>query len=468
MPAGSIYFVWKYFSIDNLSNDFFTRLFFHLCLVVLFGGFWVLWMLIWGVWDEGYIEMMIDKYLQLPANRNTTVEIIIPDGYNYEVHNMISYFFYFKNSFRSHDVTKANIYQYGKWHSQLTFDFVIQNKMLKIYSTFPRKKYTQFVEGIIRLFPGLIINSVTDPFEYWSKEWQEGNKIGACTEFAGFSFGLRTDGYKPFYKLSGLPKKPAWSSTDNILRALKESINMDEIIVLQYSFMASPNELPNEKYIEDYEKWRQRMYNSYTPKRGGKQEGEALAGILPEKERKKNEAYHWRANQTLVQTSIRIAGFSTYSRVGFMENLLDKFADIFSGDNSREGGQRPEKKHITATSQKYYRHFNRAPEFQYIYDRYIYPSKRTETVLDQIAGPLYEQLYFPNENRWRKKNNYRSLIERDIEAPWDGFKFYTDPIAGAGILQFPVSAYNPNSYYENNIEGPAMNLQDHLYDDEES
>jgi hypothetical protein len=467
LPTGSIYFIWRYFFTSSFDGDFFVRLFFHLCLVILFGGFWILWMLIWGCWDEGYVEMMIDKYQSLPANQNTTIEIIIPEGYDYNIQNMISYFFYFKNSFRSHDVTKANIYQYGKWHSQLTFDFVIQNKTLKIYSTFPRKKYTQFVEGIIRLFPGLTVNSVPDPFEAWPKEWQEGNKIGACTEFAGFSFGLRTDGYKPFYKLSGLPKKPSWSSTDNILRALKESINTDEIIVLQYNFMASPNELPNEKYIAEYEKWRQRLYNSYTPKRSGKQEGEALTGVMPEKERKKNEAYHWRSHQTLVQTAVRIAGFSTQNRVGFMENLLDKFGDIFSGDNSREGGQRPEKKHITATSQKYYRHFNRAPEFQYIYDRYIYPSKQTETVLDQIAGPIYERFYFPNENRLRKMNNYKSLIQRDIEAPWDGFQFYTDPIAGAGILQFPVSAYNPNSYYDTNIEGPAMNLQDNIYDEQE-
>jgi hypothetical protein len=467
LPVSSAFLVWRFFSVGSVPGDFFPRLFFHFCLVIVFGGFWFIWMLFWGSWDEGYIEMMIDKYISLPANQNTTVEIIIPEGFDYDVQNMISYFFYFKNSFRSHDVTKVNTYLYGKWHSKLTFDFVIQNKQLKIYTTFPRKKYTQFVEGIIRLFPGLIINSVADPFEDWPKEWKEGNKIGECTEFAGFSFGLRVDGYRPFYKLSGLPMKPSWSSTDNILRALKESINSDEIIVLQYTFMASPNELPNQKYKAEYEKWRQKMYNTYAPKRDGKVEGEALATIMPVKQRKKNEAYRWRANQTLVQTSVRIAGFSTRNRTGFMENLLDKFADVFSGDNSREGGQRPEKKHITATSQKYYRHVNRAPEFKYIYDRYIYPSPKTETILDQIAGPIYEQFYFPNENRLRKKNNYKSLIERDIEAPWDGFEFYTDPIAGAGILQFPVSAYNHNSYYDNNIQGPAMNLQDKIYDEDD-
>jgi hypothetical protein len=466
LPLSSIFFIWNFFPTNFIGNNFLLRLFFHLSLVILVGGFWFLWIIFWGCWEDGFVEMMIKKYLLLPANSNTTVEIIIPEGFDYDVQNMISYFFYFKNSFRSQDVTKANIYQYGKWHSELTFDFIIQNKVLKIYSTFPRKKYTQFVEGIIRLFPGLIINSVPDPFASWSKEWKEGTQMNSLTEFAGYSFGLRTDGYKPFYKLSGLPKKPSWSSTDNILRGLKESINSDEIVVLQYNFMASPNELPNEKYIAEYEKWRQRMYNSFTPKRNGQQEGEAFAGILPIKERKKNEAYHWRANQTLVQTAIRIAGFSTKSRSGLMENLLDKFGDIFSGDNSREGGQRPEKKHITATSQKYFRHLNRAPEFQYIYDRYIYPSKLTETVLDQMAGPIYQKFYFPNENRLRKKNNYKSLIERDIEAPWDGFQFYSDPIAGAGLLQFPVSAYNPNSFYEKNIVGPAMNLQDNLYDDE--
>ena len=469
LPVMSSLFLWRYFAFGDFGSGFIPQLFIHLCMVIIFGGFWVWWMLFWGCWDEMIIHIMHQKYWAIPANNDATVEIIMPDGFDYDPQSMISYFFYFKNSFRSHDVTRANIYRSGKWHSQLTFDFIIQDRKLKIYTTFPRKKYTQFVEGIIRLFPGLTVNLVEDPYQNYPKEWIEGNKIGSATEFAGYSFGLRSAGFHPIFKVTGLPKKPSWSSTDNLLRALKESVNIDETIVLQYSFMASPNELPNEKYIKDYEKWRQKLYNRFSPVRNGKQEGEVLTTMLPEKEKKKNEAYHWRANQTLVQTSIRIGAFCSRSRLGFMENILDKLGDVFSGDNARNGSQRPEKKHITATSQKYFRHFNRAPEFQYLYDRYIYPSKDTETILDQAAGPIYEKYYFGNENRWRKKVNYKSLIERDIEAPWDGFQFYSDPVGGAGMFQFPVSAYNPNSYYEQNLEGPPVTLYDKVYepDDDE-
>ena len=411
--------------------------------------------------------MMQDRFFELPPNQNVTVELIIPEGFDYNTESMVSYFFYFKNSFRSHDVTRANIFQYGKWHSKLSFDFVIEHKTLKIYSTFPRKKYTQFIEGMIRFFPGIIINAVEDPFSRWPKEWKEGNKIGSATEFAGFSFGLRAAGYQPVFKPKGLPRKPSWSSTDNFLRAIKEAISVDEIIILQYTYMASPNELPNEKYIKDYEKWRQRLYNFYSPKRNGKLEGEALEVMLPEKEKVKNQAFRWRSHQTLVQTAIRVGAFCAPNRLGFVENLLDKLGDVFSGDNARNGSQRPEKKHITATSQKYFRHVNRAPEFQYIYDRYIYPSKQTDTIVDQAAGPLYEKYYFPNENRWRKKSNYSAMLRRDIEAPWDGFEFYSDPVSGAGMFQFPVSAYNPKSFYEENMEGPAQNLHDEIYDMEE-
>ncbi len=467
LPVLSGFVLWRYFGFGDFGVGFLPQLFIHLCMVIILGGFWIWWILFWGTWDEGYVFMMHEKYYALPANENVTVEIIIPDGFDYDTHNMISYFFFFKNSFRSHDVTRANIYKYGKWHSQLTFDLVIQHGVLKIYSTFPRKKYTQFVEGIIRLFPGLIINLVQDPYQNWPQEWLSGNKIGSASEFAGYSFGLRSAGFNPIFKATGLPKKPSWSSTDNLLRALKESINEEETIVLQYSFMASPNELPNEQYIKDYDKWRQKLYNFYSPNRNGTKEGEVLDTMLPEKEKKKNEAYHWRANQTLVQTSIRIGAFCSPNRLGFMENILDKLGDVFSGDNARNGSQRPEKKHITATSQKYFRHVNRAPEYQYLYDRYLYPSEDSQTVLDQMAGPIYEKYYFPNENKWRKKVNYKCLIKRDIEAPWDGFHFYSDPVGGAGMFQFPVSAYNPNSYYEANIEGPPVTLYDKVYEPEE-
>jgi hypothetical protein len=467
LPLTSIFVIWRSLGSEERVVGFISKLGLHLSIAILFGGFWVLLIIFWNCWDEYYSEMMQEKYFRLPANSDMTVEIIIPEGYDYDTHNMISFFFYFKNSFRSHDVTKANIFRFGKWHSQLTFDFIIQHKKLKIYTTFPRKKYTQFLEGIIRLFPGLTINQVEDPYASWPIEWKEGNKIGPNTEFAGFSFGLRKEGFHPIFKLKSLPRIPAWSATDNLLRAVKESVNEDEIIILQYTFMASPNELPNEKYLKGYEKWRQSLYDFFSPKRNGKIQGEALEVILPEKEKIKNEAYHWRANQTLVQTAIRMGGFTTRNRAGNMENLLDKYAYIFSNDTARNGGQWPEKKHITATSQKYYRHLNRAPEFQYVYDRYIYPTKKPEAIPDQVAGPLYEKYYFPNENRWRKKVNYKCILERNIEGPWNGFEFYSDPIAGAGLLQFPVSAYNPGSYYEKNIEGPAVNLQDEIYDRDE-
>ena len=467
IPLFSGLILWIFFNNSFAADGFLSKLILHLSLVTFFGGFWILWILFWAMWDEAYIELMFVKSDLIPSNGYFTLEIIIPEGFDYDTQNVISFMFYIKNAFRSNDITLNNMLQFGKFDTTLTFDFVIKDKKLKIYTTIARKKYTQLIEGMIRLFPGLIINLVDDPYKGWPAEWKEGSMVGSNTEFAGYAFGLRADGFHPFYKLSNIPKKANWSSLDNFLRNAKDSIRNNEIVVMQYVFMASKYGLPNEEYQTNYNQWRQKLYNRYTPKRSGKKEGEAFGALLPQKEILKNQAYYYRATQVLLQTSIKVGAFCTTDRLNYIENLIEKLGDIYSGDNSRVGRQRPEKKHIIATNQKYFRHQNKVPEFEYIYDRFIYPSKNANTVGDQFFGPFYEKYFYPNENRWRKKANYKSMIYREIASPWNGYEFYVDPIAGAGIFQFPVSAYNPNSYYPPAIPDPAENFMDRIYDREE-
>ncbi len=50
-----------------------------------------------------------------------------------------------------------------------------------------------------------------------------------------------------------------------------------------------------------------------------------------------------------------------------------------------------------------------------------------------------------------KTSNYKSIINRRISGPWTGFRFLTDPISGAGIFQFPLSAYNPESFPKSKV-----------------
>lgn len=436
----------------SLINGFFLRLILHLSIVIFLGGFWVIWIIFWAMWDESFIVKQCEKYDSAPANLYSTLEIILPEGFDYDTESIISYFFFIKNTFRSVDSTFSNMLNYGKFDRTLTFDFVIKDKKLAIYATIARKQYTQFIEGMIRFFPGLVIGVVDNPYASWPSSWQEGCRVESNTEFAGYSFGLRIDGFHPFHKRNSLPKEAEWSSLDNFLRSAKESLNKNEILIFQYVFMASNSGLPNEKYKSDYNKWRQKLYDSYSPKRDGYTEGEVLGTLLPEEDVQINHSYHYRSQQPLLQTAIKVGAFCTVDRIDYLENLIEKLGNIFSGDNCRVGKQCPEKKHITATNQKYFRHDNKASEFQYVYDRYVFPSKNVNILLDRLFGPLYEKYYFPNENRYRKQANYKSLIYRRINGPWSGFRFYVDPISATGLFQLPVSTYNSNYSFKKEVQ----------------
>jgi hypothetical protein len=459
------WFVYLNFQNYLESRDFVFKLVYNLLAIAFLSfGFSVPRLLLWADWHEAYSMMMIHKYEHCEPNKPISIQIIIPDGYKYEVKNMMGLFYFIKNSFKSNDVNNTTMMKYGKWHSQITFDFVVHAGEIKMYATIPKKKYTQFVEGMIRIFPGITIEIKDDPYKEWPQKWVEGNNINGMTEFSGYSFGLLNAGFNPCYKIQSMPRNPSEGPSGNLLRLVKESINHEETVILQYIFMASPDTM-NAEFQDEFEHWRQRVYQEVSPTRNGKVEGEGLKSFMGAIEKDKVSAYHFRANQPLLQTSIRIGAICKRERLNFMDDLLEKAAIIFSNDGGRVGRQRPEKKHITDTHQKFFRQENLAPEFNYIYDRYIYPSKKENFIVDMYWGPLYEKLYYPNENRWRKKTNYESLIRRDIEAPWDGFEFQSDPITGAALFQLPLDSYQPGSYYQQKIQGgPPMNLYDSLYE----
>ena len=177
LPFVSLLICGLLFTSLNPENSFLFRLFFHLNLAIAFGGFWVWWVKAWEQWDENFVIYLRQIYNSRPANKKVTVEINLPEELDYNPSNMVSFFFFFKNTFRSLDVTRANMYNYGKWHSNLAFDLIIHNKQTKIYATFPRKKYTQFLEGMVRLFPGVKIDIVEDPYKDWPSGWVDRKSV---------------------------------------------------------------------------------------------------------------------------------------------------------------------------------------------------------------------------------------------------------------------------------------------------
>ena len=465
LPFVSLLICILLFGSIGTESSFLIRLFFHLNLVIILGGFWIWWIKAWEQWDENFVIYMRKIYKSRPANKNVTVEINLPEELDYNPSNMISFFFFFKNTFRSLDVTRANMYNYGKWHSNLAFDIVIHNKITKIYATFPRKKYTQFLEGMVRLFPGVKIDIVEDLYKDWPQTWVEGQRVEGYSDVVGFNFGLKTAGFEALFKASDLPTKKGTSPLDNMLRSIRDSIT-DEKIITQFIFRANGNNLPYAEWQKQYANWRQDLFDKYSPRTAdGKLDSHAFEALLPHEEREVNEATRWRTHQTLVQSSVKIMALCQREQVNFMENMLEKIGRVYYGNTSPIGDPGMEKKDITSTNQKYYRPKNGAPEFNYVYDRYIFPPESMSVVIDQFAEPLYNKFYYKKENLLRRKKLYKTVISRDLNAQWNGDKLLMDPINGAGIFQFPTKATSMMTFKDNFVTAPSMRMHEDVFND---
>ena len=465
LPFVSLLICGLLFTSLNPENGFLFRLFFHLNLAIAFGGFWIWWIKAWEQWDENFVIYLRQIYNSRPANKKVTVEINLPEELDYNPSNMVSFFFFFKNTFRSLDVTRANMYNYGKWHSNLSFDIIIHNKQTKIYATFPRKKYTQFLEGMVRLFPGVKIDIVEDPYKDWPSGWVEGQRVEGYSDLCGFNFGLKTQGFEPLFKASDLPTKKGTSPLDNMLRSIRDSIT-DEKVITQFVFRANGNSLPYAQWQQQYADWRQELFDKYSPKdANGKLDSHAFEALLPIDEKEINEATRWRTHQTLVQTSVKIVALCQKEQVNYMENMLEKIGRVYYGNTSPIGDPGMEKKDITATNQKFFRHNNGAPEFQGVYDRYIFPPTSFSIVLDQFCEPIYNSMYYQKENLYRRKMLFKTLKGRDISAQWNGDKLLMDPINGAGIFQFPTKATSMMTFKDNFVTAPSMRMHEDVFND---
>jgi hypothetical protein len=410
----------------------FSKFFFWFFFTALMGGFMIFGLKMWENWDEKFTNIMKGKYYSLDRNKNICFELLIPEDHDYPGGNLVGFAFFFKNSFRSVNVDRSNLYMEGKWHSNLAFDFIIEKGKIRTFMRFPKKKYSQMVEGFTRFFPDVRFTPCEDPYKNYP-EWSENMVIDGYDSHCGFNFGFQVHAAEP---LDVAPPTTGRGPFDLMLRYLRDNLKNERTHV-QYVFRS--NKDCAHDFPDVFAKHRQKIFDRYAPKGVGgedfsKGHPQGLEVMVPKSEIEFMQAYNDKAlGHPKAQTSLKFFSLCKKNDLGFTENTLDKAARVFYGNTSLQD-QGMEKKYITSTDQRYFHLNNYQPEAQPIYDCYWFPHSLP---LEMFLEPLYETYYYPNENRYRRYTLYNTILKRDINASWNGDITLNSTVDFSVIFQIP-------------------------------
>jgi hypothetical protein len=415
-----------------------SKLFFFLFLVYSTMGFWVFFVKMYEYWEEAFAPFQRSKYMAKTSQRPITLELHIPENYQYNPKTLVGFFFYMGNAFKTTNVTKQVQYNYGRWFANITFDFITYKGEVKCYTTIQRKKYNETIEMFKRFFPEVLLEEVPDPFGDWPSKWEEGVGADGFKELIGFSLGNSESNIYPSSWDIGTDN--ANMPMDMMIRAARD-IFPDQKIIFQHVFRFNPGNAVGAQPGTDKEftDFRQGVFDKYSPKKAdGTKDSHAFEALMPHSIAQAIDKVAQHLELAYPAYAYRIIGLCTDAKMANnVIQKLEKLARVFQGNVADTfAANSIDIKYITSTHQEYNEDKNIHPKFKGIYDVYVYPNMFGPQG-EAFVSPLYEKYYYPNENRYRVQANYVTMIKRDINAMWNGDWNITEAFAMAGFWQLP-------------------------------
>ena len=454
---------WKWSMNISPSLGFKLDFRFWMSMVILTGGQFVLNLKLWEYWDHSFINFQQDKYMSKPEHQKMTFKLTIPPNYDYTNHKIKILFAFFFNIFRASNININTAYNEGKWFHNLSFDYIIENGQITSYITFPKKMAIKILEAFKIVFPEIKLSPAKDPFK--SDFFQNGNQ-NINNNIAGFSVAPKYSNLispAPLEHLTNNKKQ-----INNLLQYIKNNSNSntnfndnsateDVKYIVQYNFRFD-DRTDYQKYHDEFDVLLQELFVKYGAKKlmetldktkdPSNLNEEMFHTVFPQAEQDRLNIMFNRLRTVWWHCSLRVMAIHNPLSYSYnsddlklardqSDDFLDKaFRTIF--DTPSESQSSLEKKYLTATNQSYFNHKTNfqnitQPETAHLYDNFYFPNLATEPYI----APFYNNFYFPNENKHRRLQLYRTLLKRDVMAPWGGNTFLVDLNSITGCFQFP-------------------------------
>ena len=452
-----------FFNLQWFTNPF-IKIIFALFAVYSLGGFWSFGVKIKEYYEEAFVPFQRGKYMSKPPQKPMTLRIVIPPKYEYNPATFISFFFFMGNAFKTTNATKQAQYNYGRWFSNVTFDQIVHQGRIDTYMTFPVKKYNEVIEMYKRFFPELTLEVCDDPFKEWPKTWDSQKGLFGYDRVVGFNLGNSNSSTFPLADAGDM--NPKNMPMDMLMRAIRDTFPND-IFVFQNVFRFNPGNWggsPDSEYHKEFEKWRLEMLAQYAPVANGRMDTHAFEAFLPQWVHESISKIAFHLTCMYPSYTYRIMALCNDNQDEAVFQKLEKLCRVYGANTFHDSDNQLTIQYLTCTNQEYKNEKTAGNrKFQPIYNTFVFPDWFGEQFEAMIA-PYYEKFYYPNENRYRRNVIYKTVIKRDLNAPWNGDWNLTEALGISGFFQFP-SLSSQNNLIENLIGGTDLNTHKNVWSD---
>lgn len=437
----------------NKSLATIFKILFWLGLIYIFFGFIVILIFYFSVFSFQVYSSQIRNFFMLPKNKRLFYKLNLPAGFDYDTRLIGRFMKDLYHGFVINSMTWSSTLRSGKYHQTICFDYIVDNGLLECFVSFPLNKHSIVIETFKKYFPEIRLQQVKDPFTDLPKQWSEDqnfrfDQLAGCVISHNMSeiYGTTTADYNTGNK----------RNISDFLVYLGNTLPQNKF-VLQYVYTFDSLIDPS-YYDKKYDDLAANLMNKYSPSNSKKSiDTDAFAALVPKYQVQKLNDINFRLNDdkgNLVRAGIKIIGLCSNEDYTKTERALDKAIRAYFQENSTyNADNKLEKAYLTATNQTYFNHhkvymdLDEKPRFAF--DRLVF----LPTMLEPYFASLYNRFFYPNENRWRRKNLYLSFRRRLGYKPWSDSFCLLETNSMDRYFQIPiVRAKNESSVIVKNLK----------------
>ncbi len=421
---------------------------FYFPLIAIFGGTYFGYLVFYGMHSYDFVDSQLYLNGQLPDSKSLIFELVIPNNLNYDVKVMYDFFAEFHGSFTSFTQTTANFYKFGKKTPKLKFNFIANQGVIKSYTTVPIKKITETKRLFETYFPEIKLVLTTNPFITMPYSWNNQSSYEKYDDLVG---GLLASRFSPFYPMTFEDDSNVNKGKFNLfLNHLRTRLPNQKVIVQlvisgkntgsadELKRLKSQREVKNSAITQFTTKPKNLKKNiDFSSKKANNSEfrGEDLAGLkifTPDIIKKYNE----RINQVDIfrlGIAYKVLIFCKKEDRKFTEDMLELAVRTYYGSNELLTNFL-EIKYPACTFQKFYRWQEQNDDMNFLFSFIVFPLRWLQTYVYK----LYDSVYFPKENQFRKSQIYTNVVSQSGFFGWGTSSFLPDHIDAGNLFQFPT------------------------------
>jgi len=423
----------------TLGQNFVSNLLFTLGLVYLTGGFVLLGIKMWELYDNKFILFKRGQWKSQPIMKRIFYKVCIPKGFNKKPEDLIGLYCDMRNLIGGLR-TRHEMYNLGKWYYDWVFDIIIKGGKAEMYMSFNLKRKDFVLKTFKARFPEIKLVETYDPYEKWPKKWVIGKtKLGPFSDLHAFDFATANNGPFPICE----PNDVFGNPMGEFLEALCEFHPQETMTVLQYVFRPFPTDPFDEKWRKELAEFKKGMLERsvvFNMKDvDGSEKVGATGDLVTDTQKKIINDCENKLNQSHFRAHCKMMVFFPKGK-SFLGTLAEKLFKAYAG---QIGGD------VNSIVKDWYTST----------DRFFFKAEGS-IIDDGFIGPFMDRFYHPKETAYRKVLQYESLPDRDPDVSHDSMTFVISINSACSLFHWPNFSIFPEEFENKNTpQIPPINIE---------